>query len=144
MYLLSTDEFCDLASRDESRAIFPWLDRVKPGRHELFVSVISLGVVADTVEAEATLTRGHWRRLLSEARRQFAERGCLIDVDPSIVDFWAGLRGLGLNYDDGDQVGDDALLVVATAIARDLTLVARLERYLEEIADRTTLKLVEP
>ena len=144
MYLLGTDQFGDLASLDQERAVFAWLATATPRRNELFVSVLSIGVLANTIEGKDNPERDNWRRLLSEARRQFNDAGLVIDVDQSIVDVWAALRGLGLDYDDGEAVGDDELLVVATAIARDLTLVTRPEAYHQKIADRTTLKLVEP
>lgn len=144
MYLLATEQFADLTSRDANRPIARWLKTAAPGRIELFISVISIGVVADSIEDQPSPDRGNWRRLLSEARRQFADHGCIIDVDQAVAEAWAGLRGIRLNYDDGEPVGDDMLLVVATAIARDLTLVTERQAFHDEIADRTTLKIVEP
>lgn len=144
MYLLGSDAFKDLASRDRSRAVFGWLAGARPGPSQLFASVISLGVLAFTIEQQPAPERDHWRRLLAEARRDFAGQGALIDIDAAIAAEWSRLRGLLLHYDDGEEVGDDELLVVATALARDLTLVARREGYHQEIADRTALQLVEP
>jgi len=56
-------------------------------------------------------------RLLAEGRREFADAGGLIDVDSSIVDVWATLRGIALFDDGGETVGEDERLVVATGIA---------------------------
>jgi predicted nucleic acid-binding protein len=144
VYLLGADQFQEVASRDRDRAIFKWLATSAPGRNDVFVSVLAIGILSHSIEDLDNPERDNWRRRVSEARQQFNATGSVIDVDQSIVDVWATLRGLSFNYDDGEPVGDDELLIVATAIARDLTLVTQVQGYHREIADRTTLKLVEP
>ena len=42
------------------------------------------------------------------------------------------------------DLGEDERLVIATAIARSLTLVSPARPYLDEICDRTTLTVVNP
>ena len=149
MYLLSTQVLADLVSRDPDRKVFGWLARARPSGSELFASVISFGIVASSIEDLPKHGRGEWRRLLQEGRRPFLEQGTLIDVDLPIVDTWAAsLRGLQLlEADDGGEgaaLGDDERLVIATAIARRLTLVAPPEPYLDALCDRTALAVVAP
>jgi predicted nucleic acid-binding protein len=147
VYLLSDQCFADLASRDPERGVARWLAEARPGPKELYVSAVSIGMVAAEIERLAPAERGPWRRLLAEARRVFLERDCVLDVDLSVVDAWTTLRNLELAVDDGDgvrPVGEDTRLVVATAIARDLTLVTGHAPYLDTVADVTTLKFVEP
>jgi predicted nucleic acid-binding protein len=145
--MLNTQCFTDLASRDPDRTITRWLAETRPAGSELFVSVVSLGIVSASIEHLPAAERGAWRRLLAEARRTLLERRALLQVDLDVVDAWSTLRDLEIFEDDGDgpaPVGEDERLVIATAIARDLTLVAARVGYLDVIADATTLKLVEP
>jgi predicted nucleic acid-binding protein len=150
MYLVDSQEFADLASRDQGRAISSWLKATRPGRLELFVSALSIGIVAQTIEDLPQTERGHWRRLLSEARRSFIENGAVIPVDLQIVDTWASsLRGVDLFYEDEssgyrEPLGEDTRLVLATAIARGLTLVSRSAAHLDVVCERTTLTVVNP
>ena len=146
MYLLDSQQVMDLLSRDRTRPVFEWLAEAKPRQTDLFVSIISLGQIADTIEEMAPNERNHWRRLLQEGRRDFEEQGSLIDVDAAIVDAWqAGLRGrhLGDIPDADEELGEDDRLIVATAIARDYALVTYGSPVFSEIAQRTSLTLVE-
>ena len=150
MYLLATREFADLASRDRDRLIFRWLEATKPGEKGLFISAVSVGIVASGIEDLDKHARGAWRRLLAEARRNFVDASGVIDVDLPIVDVWASeLRGLDLIDEDPDtgerwSLSEDERLVLATAIARQLTLVSQPRPYLDEVCERTTLTVVHP
>jgi predicted nucleic acid-binding protein len=146
MYLLDTQQVMDLFSRDQARHIFRWLDEAKPGRSELFVSVLSLGQIADAIEGIDVAARNHWRRLYQEGRRSLAEAGSVIDVDAFVVDVWqANLRGsrLGDIADADEELGEDDRLIFATAIARGYALVTEGSRILAEIVQRTTLTTIE-
>lgn len=147
MYLLDSQQVMDLLSRDAGRAIFRWIDATKPGRNDLFVSVLSLGQIADTIEHMAPGQRNHWRRLLQEGRRELEEAGSLIDIDMPIVDAWqTNLRGELLADIDGAQedLPEDDRLIVATAIARNYTLVTASAEVIDKIAERTSLTIMEP
>ncbi len=149
MYLLSTPTLADLVGRDQARPVFDWLRQARPGATELFASVVSFGIVASSIEDLPKHERGDWRRLLQEGRRQFVEKGTIIDVDLPIVDTWASaLRGLSLleEAEDGERfdLGEDERLVIATAIARSFTLVSPPRPYLEDLCDRTALTVVSP
>ncbi|MFG1393470.1 PIN domain-containing protein [Xanthobacter agilis] len=146
MYLLDTQQVMDLFSRDEARPIFQWLEETKPGKGDLFVSVISLGQIAHAIEDMSVSPRNHWRRLYQEGRRDFEEAGGVIDVDAAIVDVWqAGLRGDRLIDVAGaeEDLGEDDRLIFATAIARGYALVSSGSRQLQDIAERTTLTMIE-
>lgn len=147
MYLLGSQQVMDLLSRDAARPIFRWIAETRPGRNDLFVSVLSLGQIADTIEHLAPDERNHWRRLLQEGRRELEEAGSLIDVDLPIVDAWqANLRG-DLLADIGgtdENLAEDDRLIIATAIARNYTLVTAAASVIEVIARRTSLTTMEP
>ncbi len=147
MYLIDTQQVMDLFSRDMARPIFKWLEVNKPGRSDLFVSVLSLGQIAHAIEDMAAAQRNHWRRLYQEGRRDLGNAGSLIDVDQGIVDVWqANLRGARLDDIEGarEELGEDDRLIFATAIARSYALVTRGSRLLQDIAARTTLTTIEP
>lgn len=150
MYLLGSQEVADLFSRDKARPIFEWLEAARPRETELFVSVISIGMVSHMVEAMDQTDRGSWRRLLSMGRRTLELSGSIINVDAGIVDVWASkLRGVDLIAEDPSsgelfQIGEDDRLVVATAIARDYSIVTKRTTCLDQIVEFTTLTIVEP
>lgn len=87
---------------------------------------------------------------MSMGRRTLELAGSIINVDAGIVDVWASkLRGVDLIAEDpgsGElfQIGEDDRLVVATAIARDYSLVTKRTTYLDQIVEFTTLTIVEP
>lgn len=146
MYLLDSQQVMDLLSRDETRPVFEWMRNAKPARDAVFVSVISLGQIADTIEGMPTRERNHWRRLLQEGRREFEEAGSLIEVDMAVIDAWQiNLRGgqlVGI-ADADEELGEDDRLIIATAIARNYSLVTEGSRVMSEIAEQTSLTLVE-
>ena len=147
MYLLDTQILMDLLSKDQSRAVFNWLGTVKPGRNDLFISVLSLGQIAHAIEDMEPADRNHWRRLLQEGRRLFEDAGGVIDVDAAVVDVWrANLRGCLLSdIETADEdLGEDDRLIIASAIARGYTLVTESTRAITEIVERTSLTTVEP
>lgn len=146
MYLLDSQQAMDLLSRDQTRPIFHWLAEAKPRRADLFVSIISLGQIAHTIEQMPPVERNHWRRLLQEGRRELEEADSVIDVDAAIVDAWqANLRGqlLGDIENADDELGEDDRLIIATAIARNYALVTTGWAVFNEIAQRTSLTIVE-
>ena len=75
------------------------------------------------------------------------EAGSLIYVDLPIVDAWqANLRGDLLADIDGtdEDLAEDDRLIIATAIARNYTLVTAAALVIEAIARRTSLTTMEP
>ena len=150
MYMLASQELADLASRDPEKAIARWLHRLNLGARDVFVSVISLGILASSIEDLPRQRRDEWRRLLAEARRTFQDTGGILDVDLRVVDIWATqLKAIELfevNHVSGDTrpLGEDERLVIATAIAHGHTLVSRPRAYLDEICENTTLTVVTP
>ncbi|MBU2137143.1 MAG: hypothetical protein KKA45_13205 [Alphaproteobacteria bacterium] len=138
---MSSEQLSAMASQDQARPIFAWLEIVKPGRG-LHASVVSFGVLADTVEALEPVRRQQWRPLLAAARRKLEAQ--IIDIDMSIIEVWAPLRGMGLKHDDGEDVGADELMVIATAIARGYSLIASHEDFLDTLVAETTLTVVHP
>ena len=74
MYLLDSQQVMDLLSRDSTRQIFEWLAETEPRQTDLFVSIISVGQIADTIEQMPARERNHWRRLLNEITRLQTEK----------------------------------------------------------------------
>lgn len=146
MYLLDSQLVMDLFSRDQSRAIFQWLHDAAPRRQDLFVSVVTLGQIAHTIEQMAPVERNNWRRLFQEGRRELEEAGSIVDVDGPIVEAWqSSLRGQHLSdiADADEELGEDDRLIIATAIARSYALVTAGSAAFADIAQRTSLTLVE-
>jgi predicted nucleic acid-binding protein len=147
MYLLDTQQVMDLFGRNQDKPIFAWLAKTQLAETDLFVSVISLGQIAHAVEDMDSQQRNQWRRLVQEGRRKLEELGSIIDVDGAIVEVWqSDLRGDRIgDIEGGDEnYGEDDRLIIATAIARGYALVTEGDRVLTEIAERTTLTLIEP
>jgi len=147
MYLLDTQQVMDLFGRNQDKPIFAWLDKARPAETDLFVSVLSLGQIAHAIEDMGSTQRNQWRRLFQEGRRKLEELGSVIDVDGAIVDVWqSDLRGdrIGDIVGVEDGYGEDDRLIISTAIARGYALVTEGDRVLAEIAERTTLTLIEP
>lgn len=146
MYLLDSQQAMDLLSRDHSRAVFRWLREAEPRQNDLFVSVLSMGQIAQTIEGMAQSGRNHWRRLLQEGRRAFEEAGSIVSVDMAIVEIWQhDLRGAAIAdipHAD-DELGEDDRLIIATAIARNCALVTTGSPIFAELLKRTSLTLVE-
>lgn len=146
MYLLDTQQVMDLFSRNHDRPVFHWLEESRPLDTDLFASVLSLGQIAHAIESLDGATRNHWRRLYSEGRRRLADLGSVIDVDSAIVDVWQyDLRGDRLLDVEGAEegLGEDDRLIIATAIARGYSLVIQGDRVLTQVAERTSLTLIE-
>jgi predicted nucleic acid-binding protein len=146
MYLLDTQQAMDFLSRDHERSVFRWISETKPGRNDLFVSVLSIGQIAHAIELMLPVDRNHWRRLLQEGRRNLDAIGSILDVDMTIVEVWqASLRGENLIDipEAENELGEDDRLILATAIARNYSLVTEGSRVIEEISARTTLTVVE-
>jgi predicted nucleic acid-binding protein len=146
MYLLDTQEVMDLFSRDTARPIFRWLDETHPRRTDLFVSVLSIGQIAQAIEDMDEPPRNHWRRLCQQGRRSFEDAGGVIGIDAGIVEVWqANLRSHRLSNiaDAEERLGEDDRLIIATAISRGYTLVTTGDQLLREIAARTTLTTIE-
>lgn len=148
MYLLDTQQVMDLFSRDSARPISRWLKNTKPGRSDLFVSVLSLGQIAHAIEdMKDVAERNHWRRLNQEGRRELEGAGSVIDIDAGIVEIWhTNLRDGRLSIIGGaeSELGEDDRLIFATAISRGYALVTEISPLLSEISARTTLTLIEP
>jgi|GEM_PF-1396138 len=145
MYLLDTQIVLDMFSRDQTRPVFQWLAEDPGNPKQIFVSIISLGQISNTIEDTPPVLRNNWRRLVQEGQRQLQDQGCLIDVTSEIVEVWqANLRGNRMVDIEGaeESLGEDDRLIIATAIARNYTLVSRDSRLLTEIGVRTTLATI--
>lgn len=143
MYLLDTQQLIDLFSKRQDRPIFVWLSNARPGRHDLFASVVSLGILAHGIERLAPPERSNWRRLFQEGRRQFEGQGGIVDVDYAVIDDWQrALRGAAFIPPEGKAVGEDQRLVYATAIARGLTLVTAASPVIDQLTRDTALTAV--
>jgi len=120
VYLLDTMVVSEMRRRDKDSRIGNWLNSVNV--EQLFVSSITFGEIAAGM-AKPNLNPvfhtwlGAW---LGEMKRLFKER--TLDVDTGVAIRW-GVLSTSLGRQDMD------LLIAATALEHDLTLVTRSTRH---------------
>lgn len=113
----------DLFSRDVERPLFRWFEQFKPGEHDLFISVISLGQIAYGIKKMDPAERNNWRRVYNEGRRELEKSGRVVGVGALIVDVrQASFRDSRLKVmaGAGNRLGEDDRVILATAIARGI------------------------
>ncbi len=112
-HLLDSDVCIDLLAKNAQRGDLPNL--LRDGR--IAISVITYGEVYDGVLGSRDLARdlGKWQSFVAPLD--------VVEVTPEIAEIWAGerraLRLKGLTIPDND------ILIAATAVRFDLTLVTR-------------------
>ena len=132
MYLLDTMVVSESFKRQASEQARTWMEQTPP--NHLFVSVISFGEIADGIERARSKDEVFAERLDDWAkamRTEFAERTIPLDLGAAIR--WGHLYArLGRR--------DPDLLIAATALEHDLTVVTRNVRHFQH----TCVKLLNP
>ena len=122
MYLIDTMVLSEFGKRHPNPLIVDWFASVEGSRN--YISVISLGEIAAGL-ANSALDANAAERLRSweaDLAREFAER--TLPITTSIAVRWGRLRAL-LGRKDMD------VLIAATALEHDLTVVTRNARHFE-------------
>ena len=123
-YLIDTDRVVDyLKGRPEAIELLQGL-----GEDGLSISVITLGELLDGIYYGTDPLR-HLRGF-----RDFLEFVAVVNVDESIMARFARLRGQ--MRQSGQSIGDFDLIIAATALEHDLTLVTRNLRHFTRIPRR--------
>lgn len=122
MYLLDTMVISEMRRRNPDAHVAWWLKQVDIER--LFVSAISFGEVAAGIEKKDIdpVFRARLQRWLEEMRVLFAAR--TLPIDTAVALRWGSMY-MRLGRRDMD------LLIAATALEHDLTLVTRNVRHFE-------------
>lgn len=132
MFLLDTMVISEQGKRVVNPDVTAWLARVPAS--QLFVSVITLGEIAAGIEAQRNVDPAFSERLEQWARGMrdaYVER--TLPVDTAVALRWGELY-TRLKRRDTD------LLIAATALEHDLTVVTRNSRHFEP----TGVKLLNP
>jgi toxin FitB len=132
MFLLDTMVLSEQGKRAANPDVTAWLARVPAS--QLFVSVITLGEIAAGIEAQRNVDPAFSERLEQWARGMrdaYVER--TLPVDTAVALRWGELY-TRLKRRDTD------LLIAATALEHDLTVVTRNSRHFEP----TGVKLLNP
>ena len=142
-YLLSTQSLLDRLSGRSIYAVSEWLDRQVRAATEVRVSVVSFGLAQAAIDAlDDAALRARFHHALDQTRRSLP-RHARLTVDEDTMPPWATLMavpaaltryGDRINRRAEVELGDAELLVVATALARDLTLVEPSQPYHEVLA----------
>lgn len=122
MYLLDTMVISEMRRREPDANVAAWLSRTDLS--SLFVSAISFGEVAAGLEKRDIdpIFRSRLEAWLDDMKARFASR--TIDIDTAIAVRW-GAMYMRLKRRDMD------LLIAATALEHDLTLVTRNVRHFQ-------------
>ncbi|WP_288350727.1 hypothetical protein [uncultured Thalassospira sp.] len=123
MYLFDSQAFSDFVSGDTSKAAWGFFSKEEKSGRDVLVSRISIGLLSAEIENLQAMDRINWRKRLSNARRLFEVNRLVREVTSHVVDEWAEIRNMELQDSNGAPLGDSETLVIATAIAHQLSLV---------------------
>ncbi|MFN3669193.1 MAG: type II toxin-antitoxin system VapC family toxin [Brevundimonas sp.] len=120
-YLLDTNFVSELIRTNVNEAVSRWSEGQWP--RDQAISVVTLGEIRYGLEL---MSPGRRREALETAVRftlpaRFGDR--LLSVGPEVADIYGRLLGEGRRI--GVEVGDRDLLIAATALFHDLTVVTR-------------------
>lgn len=145
MYLLDTRVFQDLVRGDsdaDCTAVREFIARAEQRRQRVGASVISVAMLRyDIALLDPGPYRDNWERRLGFALNNFVRTGALYEVDSRTADIWASLKAMPLTDGEGDELGDDERLVIATALAHSLRLLSRDHEMLQPIVEALALAI---
>ena len=137
-YLLSTQSLLDRLSAKNSYPVYDWLNTQRTEDTSVSISVVSIGYARARIEMLTdTADRKKYEFILNTIVNGFKKSG-ILHVDESIATSWATLLGVDdrpERYQSGRggsrrvKLSDADLLVVATALKRNLTLVEPAQPY---------------
>ena len=142
-YLLSTEALLDFLAKYPNGKVAQWASTI-PQRH-INISVVSLAHATISINDlppddanRAPLTKNlEWVTALAEGEDR------LRIVDQSVAGRWAKIAPLSLRRSTGAVLGSDTRMVVATALAHDLTLVVAKDTWTDTLKGHG-LRIVDP
>jgi hypothetical protein len=120
-FLLSTPAVTQLVSRKPNN-VRDWSKQHRPV--DVSASVISLAIIESELHDYKGIDRLNWLRYVQDFKHQFQREGRLLPVDVKVANLYSLLRGFPL-VEDGEPIGEDEKMILATAIALGLTWVGR-------------------
>ena len=145
-YLLGTQAFADAVRNDNTTAVYRWVDEKNLDLEEVSVSAVSFMVLKGTIESLDAGRREIWRTLFERAAKSFERSGRVKPVSLRIATRAAELSasfGTGGGA-QGPAVGELGLLVLATALDEELTLVDKRQPYHDDLEQVQHLSFVDP
>lgn len=133
-YLLSTAALNDLVSRTSEMVAFT----KSVGYNSIHVSVISAGVLYAEIDAlsPSASNKHNLAKNLDVIMRKVQNSKGVRDLSLDIVKTWATFDNLPLKNSDGDFLGMESTLVIATALVSQLKLVTPSEPWLPTLIAR--------
>lgn len=146
MYLLDTEVFEDLVLGDlddsHCAAVSQFVDQAERRQLRVGASVISVAMLRyDVSNLEAGPDRTNWEKRLSKAVARLTMKTALYDVDMQTADTWAMIKPVTLLDADGDDMGDDQRMVLASAVRHGLLLITRDRGLYQPVIDSLGLQI---
>ena len=146
-YLLGTQAFVDAVSNRTEDPVHRWVRDRDPDVDEIAVSAVSFMLFKRTVEHLNPSERGDWQVLFDSAVTRFEGANRVRPVSLRIAVRAAELSGRQLKTTVGGQsvtLGELGLLVLATALDEEFTLVDRRQSFHAVVEQKDGLTLVDP
>ena len=146
-YLLGTQAFVDAVSNRTDDPVHRWVRDRDPDLDEIAVSAVSFMLFKRTVDHLNLPERGDWQVLFESAVKRFEAENRVRPVSLRIAVRAAELSGRQLKTTIGGRsaaLGELGLLVLATALDEEFTLVDRRQYFHEVVEQKDGLIFVDP
>lgn len=146
-YLLGTQAFVDAVSNRTDGPVQRWVRDRDLDVDEIAVSAVSFMLFKRTVDHLNLPERGDWQVLFDSAVTRFEAENRVRPVSLRIAVRAAELSGRHLRTTLGGQpaeLGELGLLVLATALDEEFTLVDRRQSFHEVVKQKDGLRFVDP
>ena len=142
--MLGTQALVDASRNDVNDPVRHWSSREDVILDDIFVSAASFMVFRRDIESLGTAQRGHWQTLFETARNRYERAGRIVPVSHRIAARAGELATTAPQLREQKDLGDVGLLVVATALYEEFTLVEKRRPYHRVLENQERLTLVDP
>ena len=143
-YLLGTQALVDASRNDTTNPVRRWSSGDDALLEDIFVSAASFLVFRKQLESLETVQRSNWQDLFDRALNRYERAGRIVPVSPRIAVRAGVLATTTLRSFECKTLGDAGLMVVATALYEQFTLVEQRRQYHHVLEDMERLTLVDP
>ena len=146
-YLLGTQALVDAVSNRDTDPVHMWVRDRDPDVDEVAVSAVSFMLFKRKIESLGASARGDWQLLFDAAVAKFEGGNMVRPVSLRIAIRAAELSSRGLQTAAGGQpvtLGELGLLVLATALDEEFTLVDRRQLFHSVVEESDNLRFLDP
>lgn len=143
-YLLGTQAFVDASRNDVTNPVRRWSSCYDVALDDAFVSAASFMPIRTQLEMLETAQRINWQILFETAMDKYERAGRIVPVSHRIAARAGELATTAVQLRAGGNLGEVSLLVVATALYEQFTLVEKRRPYHDALEDIERLTLVDP